>query len=397
METTANILNKIEDALYTKAEKVNLPIIDEDLGVIIFFATLYNNTKDESYKQKALQLFNETVKVFADHELNYSMVHGFEGIFWTVNYLYESKILESEEILTNLEPYLIESIEFDLKNHNYNVLHGCLGKIQYYLYSKNADQKKASSIINKVIQSLYDNKIEEDGSINWKDLQLNKGLNIGFFNGHPTVLKFLVRLKELGYESDQIDEMIDKLVAVLLQSLKQSKKEVTIRGKRINEGEQYYSVIELHGNLTVAYSLYYTGMILDREDLKEKASELTLEASSKDPKNSGILYFDKYSFQDVGMSHGLGGVTYLLFKLNNWIKDPKIQKNIAIWQEEFLKNTDKILSIDEKILMPEIFQKDHNEYPYDKYSLLDGILGSGLVISSMHYNKDNWGNYLALY
>ncbi|GAA4273518.1 lanthionine synthetase LanC family protein [Aquimarina gracilis] len=397
METTAKILTKLEDVLYTKAEKVNLPIIDEDLGVIIFFATLYNNTKDESYKQKALQLFNKTVKVFADHELNYSMIHGFEGIFWTVNYLYESNILENEDILANLEPYLLESIEYDLQNHNYNILHGCLGKIQYYLYSKSVDQEKASNVINRVIQSLYNNRIEENGSINWKDLRLKTGLNIGFFNGHPAVLKFLVRLKEFGYQNEQIDEMINKLVDTLLQSIQQQDKKVTIRGKQIKEGDQYYSVIELHGNLTLAYSLYYTGLVLNREDLKEIAYQLTLEASSKDPKNSGIMYFDRYSFQDVGMSHGLGGVTYLLFKLNNWMKDSKIKENIAVWEKEFLKNTDKILSIEEKILMPEIFQKDHNEYPYDKYSLLDGILGSGLVISSLHYNQDNWGNYLAMY
>ncbi|WP_062056898.1 lanthionine synthetase LanC family protein [Aquimarina longa] len=396
METAINVLNKIEDKLYTKAKKVNLPIIDEDLGVILFFATQYTHTKDESYKQKALELFDKTVKVFAEHELNYSLVHGFEGIFWTVNYLTECGVLENEDSLKNLEPHLLQSIEYDLANHNYNVLHGCLGKIQYYLYSKSVDQEKASTIINTVIQSLYDNKIEESGLINWKDLQLNAGLNIGFFNGHPTVLKFLVRLKELGYKNALIDEMIDKLINVLLESLN-FKKEVTIRGKDINEGEEYFNVAELHGNLTVASSLYYTGSILNREDLKEKAHQLTLDVSSKTPKNSGIMHFKKHSFQDIGMSHGLGGITYLLFKLNNLIQDPKIQKNLTIWQNEFLKNVDKVLSIEEEILMPEIFQKDENKYPYDRYSLLEGILGSGFILSSIQYNQDNWGNYLTLY
>ncbi|MBQ0734022.1 lanthionine synthetase LanC family protein [Aquimarina celericrescens] len=397
METTEKILEKIEDVLYTKAEKVGLPIVDEDLGVIIFFATLYRNTKDESYKQKALRLFNKTVKVFADHELNYSLIHGFEGIFWTVNYLYESKIIESEDILANLEPYLLESIEYDLKNHNYNVLHGCLGKIQYYLYSKSVDSEKASEVINKVVQAFYDNRIEKSGSINWNDLRLNSNLNIGFFNGHPTILKFLVKLKECGYGNNQIDEMIDKLIDVLVLSLDQPDKKVSIRGKEIGEGGQYYSVIELHGNLSIAYSLYYTGLVLGREDLKQKAHEITLAVASKDPKKSGIMHFEKHSFQDIGMSHGLGGVTYLLFKLNNWIKDTEIEKNQKIWQQEFLKNTDKLLGIDEKILMPEIFQKDENEYPYDRYSLLDGILGSGFVISSLHYKQDDWGTYLTMY
>ncbi len=396
MKTTANILNKIEHTLYTKAEKVNFPIVDEDLGVIIFFASQYHHTKDEYYKQKALELFNKTVQVFAEHELNYSLIHGFEGIFWVVNYLNECGVLENEDCLKNLEPHLLESIEYDLKNHNYNMLHGCLGKIQYYLYSKNVDTQKASQIVDRVIQSLYNDRIEKDGAINWQDFRLKKGLNIGFFNGHPTVLRFLVRLKELGYQSNEIDEMINTISNILLISLDQ-KKGVTIRGKKINKGNEYYDVAELHGNLTIAFSLYYTGKILDRDDLKEKAHQLTLEVSSKDPKTSGIMYFKKHSFQDIGMSHGLGGITYLLFKLNTWIQDPRIKDNIAVWESEFLQNVGKLLTIEEKILMPTIFQKDENEYPYEKYSLLDGLLGSGLVISAMQNNKDNWGNYLAMY
>lgn len=397
METTVKILNKIENVLFQKANKLNHLIVDEDLGVIIFFATMFRNTGNEDYKEKALELFNKTVADFSNHELNYSLVHGFEGVFWTVNYLYESGILENENVLANLEPHLIESIEYDLKNHNYNILHGALGKIQYFLYSKSVDQQKASVIIKTVLQSLYENRIEENGGLNWNDFNLKDGVNIGYFNGHPTVLKYLLKIKELGYQGTHIDEMIDKLINILLASQIDSDRSVSIRGKEIKEGEQYYGVLGLHGDLTVAYSLYYAGMILGREDLKEKAFKKAIEISSKNPKTSGIMYFEKHNFQDIGMSHGLGGITYLLFKLNHWIQDPQLERNLQVWQQEFLENTNKLLNVEEKILMPEIFQKDENEYPYDKFSLMDGILGSGFVLSSLFYKKDNWGNYLTMY
>ncbi len=397
MSVTKKILSDIDNTLYSKAEKIDTPVIDEDLGVIIYFATLYKYTNEALYSKKAQHLLEKTIEDFPNHELNYSLVHGFEGIFWVVNYLKECQILESEEILKNLEPYLIESIEYDLKNYKYNILHGCLGKIQYYIHSKNQDPDTVQRIVNQTVDALYENKIENDFLINWQDKHLSNGINISFFDGHPSVLKFLVRLKELGYKNDRIDQLISKLIHVLLVAADQPKG-VRIKGQSYSIEESEYShVAELHGNLTVAHALCYAGNALNRLDLEEKAHTLALEACSKQKENSGVMYFDTYDFYDIGLGHGLGGVTYLFFKLNAMINDPLIEQSMLYWKNELLNNVEKVLQIPGTILMPTILQNESNTYPYDKYSLFDGILGSGLVLVSMHYNKDDWGSYLTLY
>lgn len=396
-ELKIDILNKIEKQLYINAESMRFPVVDRDLGVVLFFASMYSYTKDEMYKTKALELFNKTIEVFPQFDFNYSLVEGFEGIFWVVNHLKTCGVLENEDVLISMKPYLLESIAYDLENDNFNLLHGCFGKIQYYMFSKENNPEEKLELVNKVIDKLYDGRIEENGLINWKDSNFKNGFNIRFFNGHTSILNFLLKLKDLEYKNTKIDYLIGKLLPLLIETIDLPKK-VSIRGKVQSEGEsKYYNIVEYHGNLTMAFTLYYAGIIMNRDDLKKKAHDLTLKVCKKKIEDSGIMYNDEYAFHDIGLACGLGGVTFLLYRLNQWINDSRIDESLTLWKNELEKNTIKVLDIKGDVLMPQVIQNKKGDYYYEKNSLYDGVLGAGLVLSSINHNKDNWSNYLGFY
>ncbi|MFL1896004.1 lanthionine synthetase LanC family protein [Aquimarina sp. 2-A2] len=395
-------IKKIESILFESARAMNIPTLHDDLGVLIFEATLYRYSKEEVYKQKALELFNTLITVFGDREMGSGFLEGFEGIFYTIQYLKRCKIIEDETSLDELEDYLLKSLQIDFKTNNFDPLHGSIGKLHYYINSETQPSEKVNDLIDQFLTSLYEHKKETEQGIYWYDEnEETKGLiNLGLAHGLPGILAFLIRLKELKFKHEYLDVLIEGI----LKSLFNFKNNIA----RISNFPDYYSVDInqrnlnsrlgwCYGDLGVTNTLLYATKVLQREDLKEKTYKLLRTIIPRRIGNSGLDHFEDYSFLDTGFCHGLSGIAFTLQKINNKIDSPIIKKRIDFWKKELLNNLDTQLKIEGEIYLPWYRQDKEQTYTMDKASILNGLCGTGLVLLSFQYDRYDWSDFFLLY
>lgn len=395
-------IKKIESILFEKAEKMEIPTIHNDLGALIFEATLYRYTNEDIYKQKTLKLLKTLTQVFGERNLGSGFFEGFEGIFYVIQYLMKCNIIEDEKILEGLEEYLLQSLSIDFKTNHFDPMHGSIGKLLYFINSKNQDKEKVNGLIDQFLNSLYEHRQETDQGIFWYDQnEDNKELvNLGMAHGLPGILAFLVRLKELGYKHEHIDTLIEGIIKSFICFKNETKllsqfpdyfsEDVHLRNMNSRLGWCY-------GDLGIANTLLYASKILKRDDLKKEIQTLLNSIVLRRMSNSKLDHYEDYSFFDTGFCHGLSGITYIFQKINNQLKNTTLDKRIDFWKKQLLENLEKQLNIQGDIYLPWYRQNEDSSYTMDQVSVLNGLCGTGLVLLSLHYNQYDWSDFFMLF
>ncbi|KIA95637.1 MULTISPECIES: lanthionine synthetase LanC family protein [unclassified Flavobacterium] len=398
MKNIEIILSQIEEVLYNKAVKMQNPVIEQDLGALLFFATYYNYSGENIYKQKSLILLDKLFEVFSDFELPTGLLEGFDGIGWVIHYLKKCNIIESEELIDDLDSYLIQSIRLNITNNNYDLLYGSIGKIQYLINSDRCKELFVVELVNGIVEKLYETKVEINGLIYWHELDSEK-VNLGLAHGLPSILLFLLRLKELGYQNPLIIKMINGI----LRSFKKFKNKVPNMSsygvcypisKKLNSHSR---LAWCYGDLGIAYALMYTSKVLKSKKVEEESKEMINLILNRGISDSGLVHFNDYSFFDTGFCHGISGISYFLYKFNELLPSQSIEDSLVYWEMELLKNIDTQLSINTPIYYPKFRQDLDKTYTIDKENLLNGICGVGLVLLSLKYKRADWSDIFLLY
>ena len=76
-----NLLNKIDIILFSSARKMSKPIINNDLGILVYFATRYKISNESKYKDKCTVLLKKFITVFNDYNFSSGSLDGFESVF----------------------------------------------------------------------------------------------------------------------------------------------------------------------------------------------------------------------------------------------------------------------------------------------------------------------------
>jgi lantibiotic biosynthesis protein len=398
MENIEIILSKIEKTLYDKAIEMQNPTIEQDLGTLLFFATYYNYSKKAIYKKKSLQLLEKLLDVFSDLELPTGLIEGFDGIGWVIHYLKKCEIIESEELLNDLDPYLIQSIKLNIDNNNYDLLYGSIGKIQYLIDSNRNKEPFVIELVNGIVEKLYATKIEIKGSIYWHELD-NYKINLGLAHGLPSILIFLIRLKDLGYQNP----LIIKMITGILKSFKVFKNKIPSISsygvcypvtKNLNSNSR---LAWCYGDLGIAYAFLYCSRVMKNRKVESVYNEMVNLILNRGISDSGLVHFNDYSFFDTGFCHGISGISYFIYKYNELQPSPFIEDSLEYWEKELLKNIEIQLSIKEPIYYPKLRQDLNKTYTIDKEYLLNGICGVGLVLLTLKYKRADWSDIFLLY
>lgn len=397
-------LDKIEPKLFNIAKEMKVPTLEEDLGILIFEATFYRYSKQNIYKEKSLLLFEKLINVYPERELGSGFLEGFEGVFWVISYLEKCNIIDDLTLLDDLMPYLINSLKNDIKYNNYDVLHGSINKLQFLINNQNFSRKDVSLFVDSFINSLYSNRNESEGGIYWIDEFDNEGVsvNIGLAHGLPSILIFLVKLKELNFKHSNLDKLINGIIVSLLNFKNKNSSYSRYPGYyRFNEKETSSRLAYCYGDLGIAYAFLYAATILKRKDLQLEAIETIKYITNRDLKNSEVVIFEN-TFYDTAFCHGLSGITYMLKKINNLLKESDIKQTlenrISYWENKFIINLTEQLKIENEICYPDHKQLDkENPFVIDDQSILGGYTGTGLVLLSLIYKKYDWSDFFLLY
>lgn len=399
-----NIFKKIDTILFEAAKEMAKPIIDENLGVLIYFATQFKINKKNKYKKKCLFLLNKLVARFNEHDFKSGLIDGFEGVFFTINYLEKCKIIKSSaEYLSELEDFLIESIHNDAETNYFDLYFGSIGKIQYYLNENRISEPKVMDTINKIIHSLWQNKKEYKGAIYWNDVSTNiDGVDLGFAHGILSVFQFLLKLKELNFNNELIAPLIEGII------LTYKKAENKVIGTSFFPDLFSFTQKELIqinsrlafcvGDLPIVYVFCYAGKVLKDDKLIAYSRKIMEVSTTQEVSSSHLRQYENYDFFDIGFCHGLSSITYLFYQINKYHNTDLMNFKTTYWKQELLRNMWKVIKIKEPIYEPVSFKfKDIAKIENEKYSFMSGLCGAALVLLAIENNETDWSSFLSIY
>jgi|GEM_PF-5734833 len=400
MKNTTPILKQIEAMLGRKAEQMDNPTIDQDLGYLIFLATAYKYSHDEEYKNKACLLTEKLLEVFPEKELNMSLYEGFDGVAWTIDYLQRCQVLDNDDILGDFIPHLIASIEIDLANNHYDVLYGFIGKLQYFINSGQYNSPPIRKLFEGAVESLDKSSFSNEDGIYWCEKESIKTINLGYAHGLPNILVFLTRLHTLGFDDPKIVRMINGIITTII-SQKNKPLGISVYGSGYSLEHEVNSFSRLawcYGDLGICYAILYSGKMLRNENWIKEALDIKDRIVSRGISESGLTHFSDYSFFDTAFCHGIAGISYFLYKINQLIGgNAMLEKRLDYWNNELVKNLEIQLSIEGTIYYPYQPNTGDEVYILDKEMMLNGVCGTGLVLLSLQYDKADWSDLFLIY
>ncbi|QLC67181.1 hypothetical protein LPB248_12985 [Flavobacterium sp. LPB0248] len=401
-----DLLKKIDKILFEAAKKMESPVINDDLGVLIYFATRYNATGEILYKRKSVYLLNKLISVFGDYDFSSGSLDGFEGVFWTISYLKKCNIInDSREFLEGIEDSLFQSIQNDINNNMYEVFYGSIGKIQYFLEEDRINEAKVIILINDLINSLWSNKEESDGQIYWIDNVTFKKdfefIDLGLAHGICSVFLFLVKLKELKFDNEHLDSLINGIVRTY-QKAENEVKGTSFFPDRYSIKNKHKNLINSRlaycvGDLPISFAFCYAGQVINNKEWIEYSKNIIRLSTFKEVSSSNLKQFQEYDFFDIGFCHGISSILYLFYQINKYHNDDFICFKTEYWKNELILNVGKFIKIKEPIYYAKSFNQIEDKRLHSKNSILNGLCGAALVLLAIEYDETDWSSFLCLY
>jgi hypothetical protein len=400
-----SLFKKIDKILFASAKNMAKPVINHDLGVLIYFATRYKINKEQLYKKRCIYLLNKFVTIFNDHEFSRGSFDGFESVFLTFVYLQKCEIIDDASFfLEELEGNLYQSILNDIEENMFEVFYGSIGKIHYFLDADKIKNNKNSELINQLVNSLWENRKETEGQIYWIDKVRNDEeleiIDLGMAHGICSVLIFFIRLKELQFNNPYLDN----LIAGLVKTFKNAENAVkgtsffpdvySIKNKHLNliNSRPAYCV----GDLPISYAFCYAGRVMNNDEWIQYSKQIIKVKANAAVSTSSLYYFEEYDFFDIGFCHGISSFLFLFHKINKYHENDFIDFKIRYWKKELIKNISKIIKIKETIYYSYPYNEVRYKVPVDKNSFLNGLSGAALALLSVEYNETEWSGFLCL-
>ena len=400
------LLTKIDKILFESAKKMESPVINNDLGVLIYFATRYVGTGEIVYKKKSIYLLNKLVSVVGDFDFSSGAIDGFEGIFWTINYLKKCNIIDnSHEFLEEIEESLFQSIQNDIENNIFEVFYGSIGKVQYFLEEEKIKENNVITLINELISALWNSKKDLEGQFYWVDnVSFKKDfefVDLGLAHGICSIFLFLVKLKELQFNNPYLGLLINGIVKTYQLAENEVKgtsffpDRYSIKDKSVNliNSRLAYCV----GDLPISYAFCYAGQVLGNDDWIDYSKKIIKISTFKELSSSNLKQFQEYDFFDIGFCHGISSILFLFYQCNKYHKDDFISFKIEYWKKELILNINKIIKIKGPIYYSELFNQVEAKKSLNKNSFLNGLCGASLALLALEYDETDWSSFLCLY
>src|SRR5688572_4851551 len=124
-----------EQILERKNEVKGVGLLGGKAGITLLFAYLSKAFPEKDYLQTTLDYLDELSDSLSNEELNHNMSAGVAGIAFVFQHLRNLGILDNEDDLnlSDLDEFIAQGVDHDLKNANWDPLHGMTGLGIYFL------------------------------------------------------------------------------------------------------------------------------------------------------------------------------------------------------------------------------------------------------------------------
>lgn len=368
------------------ASEERIGVLDGLSGYILFYNYLVKIYKNEEYNDKLHFVIQKVNDLISEKEPSFSFCSGLAGYGWALLKIKNNDIEIDDDYYAEIDSVLINALFDEVKNNNFDYLHGAVGIAMYFIERYNV--KKDKNIEAVLIRFLDEIVCKIDEGLEFLFDGSNKILNekhiyFGLAHGLSGFLNFLINLKN-NLEETKIDikAHLIKIIAYM-----DSFKEYDSVSKQF-----YPSQIRIHdglpssarlgwcqGDLGIANAFYNAGLFLNDENIQNQSLEMI--------ENATLISVEESRVNDFALCHGSSGLIAQYY-LTSQKSKRDFSKIINVWSENLVKQTKNF--------------SEFKSFFIDKYivenNILNGAAGLGLLLLTLDSKiETEWLEAINLY
>lgn len=348
LKETLEYLQKWEE-ISKVTNTVNISLLAGLTGTIVVlidsyrvFPELVSKKTIENYITKLEGILSEADVLFTGY---CSGIAGLAFFFLKLKEQNEFYRSEFDEIIEEIDEILLEQLSVDIKNGNFDILHGAVGIGLYFL------ERRKSAQVNRIIDVLGENATQtQDGQVFWhrSDSYSSKGeiYDFGLAHGNVSYLYFLAKCKFRGIQHHNVDFLITGVI----NFYKANVQELSEKIYSYYPSTQLKSNFDLslhkplnsrlgwcYGDLGVFHTLYITSELIQDNELRRNCLDKlqTVSCRKKEHENEMI---------EGDFCHGSAGISFMFKNLYQKTGEKQFLQANELWVNETLKEKNRAIN-----------------------------------------------------
>jgi len=389
------VIENIHRELMTSELSGSIGLHSGTSGIALFFAyydRVIRQTNEAS--QRVIDILEYNIAQIDSGNLQHTICSGISGFGWLCEHLRQIGMLDKEDIefLDDLDPFLYKQMMLNIKDGNYDFLHGALGVGTYFLSRFN--KKEVHGYLNDLLIELEKSAIVcENGTAKWMSVLKietgEKGYNISLSHGMSSIAAFLSRLYQLNFETERVSELLTRTMTYILDQITYTQGSISYfpsYSKESSAGNHFSRLGWCYGDLGIACVLRNVATILKNKELEDAAIQILLHTSKRrDLQINAVI--------DAGLCHGSAGIAHIFWILYMNTQIQEFSEAADYW----LNVTMQMATYLDGLCGFKAYRTEEYGGPVKSEALLDGIAGIGLaLLSQLNRDETAWNECLML-
>ncbi|MCD4681213.1 MAG: lanthionine synthetase C family protein [Bacteroidales bacterium] len=370
----------------------SISLMSGKTGIALFLFYYAKASGEERYYHHAVRLISQVFDEINSGKTYYSFAGGLSGIGWTVRHLSRKNLFttDDEDPLKAVDDFLYSIMMKEIKDENFDYLHGALGVGTYFLSGLNNERLK---YLRKLISELE--KIahkDKEGGASWLSSMTGdndeKGYNLGLSHGLASIIAFLGKAYAKNISIEKTEMLLSGAVNFLLRNEQDISKNLSYFPNWVVKegGSQDSRLAWCYGDLGIGSALLLSGRCASNKSWEEKALEI-LRYSTKRTK------LIENAVKDAGLCHGTAGIAHIYNRIYNLTKIVDFQCAAEHWFGESLKMS----KINSGFAGYQSYVSDTNSRYINEAGFLEGITGIGLaMLAAVSDIEPSWDEALLI-
>ncbi len=311
-------------------------------GISLFFFYYAKYLDNDSYSDIGVEIIADFIDRINEGYAYPTYCSGMAGAGWVLDHLEQEAFVElnTDDILSGLDNYLFNTMIIDIKDNNYDFLHGAIGYGYYFLKrfrnTKSAELKaRYVKFLTELITNLETLSIKDSNGIKWLSVidktKDTKVYNLSLSHGMSSIINFLARLYRYSDFRKIVKPLLVGAVSYVLSCENDNKNDVYLFPSWVSESnEKIPSRLSwCYGDLGVGLSLRLTAKVLEDDQLYKKSIEILKHAANRKT--------DDHSFiKDAGICHGAYGNAQVFERLYRETEENIFKETAKYWVRQGL-------------------------------------------------------------
>lgn len=392
--TLRNIYNSLNNKVN---ENNDIGILTGTSGIALFYFKYSEYINSSESFDKGIELIEKNIDLI-NH--GYSMptyCTGLAGYGWLMNFLKEQQYIDvdNSDLFDKTDELLYEKMIADIKDNNYDFLHGSIGYALHFLqqFENSISIDKKNKYKEYILEFLYYLKhysVKFSNGIKWKSYTNQQKedfeYNISLSHGISSIINFLSRLYPYSCFKNETKDMLQNAVSFVVSYKGKDKKSISLFPNKINsKGDVSWNsrLAWCYGDLGVALSLWNYSKVMNDVTLQKEVIDIVKFSAKRRSRESTLVF-------DSTICHGAFGNAQIFNHFYNETEIPEFLETANFWINDGMSRV--------------VNSKDYAGFrkwePPNKWagdlSLLEGISGIGLSILS-HITRDrSWDKSLMI-